>query len=103
MQSLGLLALNAAEASLFKSGRIPCSPSSDGFSRSDSSFQFELSAISLHWLSSLSLFVAFRELKKVNNELGLVFFLLLFLMLDFPGVLFLGIGECLSSVVVKVF
>ena len=102
MQSLGFLALNAAEASLFKSGRIPCSPFSDGFLRSDSSFQFEFSAISLHWLRSLSLFVVVKELKKVNNELGFVFFLL-FLALGLFGILFLGIGERLSGVVVKIF
>ena len=91
-QSLGFLALNAAEASLLKSRRIPCSPFSEGFLRSDSSFQFEFSAISLHWLRSLSLFEVVKELKKVNNELGFVFFLL-----------FLGIGERLSGVVVKIF
>ena len=43
-----------------------------------------------------------KELKKVNNELGFVFFLL-FLMLGLFGVLFLGIGERLSGVVVKIF
>ena len=102
MQSLGFLALNAAEASLFKSARIPCSPFSGGFLRSDSSFQFEFSAISLHWLRSLSLFVVVKELKKENNKLGFVFFLL-FLMLGLFGVLFLGIGERLSGVVVKIF
>ena len=102
MQSFGFLAFNAAEASLFKSGRIPCSPFSEGFLRSDSSSQFEFSAISLHWLRSLSLFVVVKDLKKVNNELGFVFFLL-FLALDLSWVLFLGIGEGLSGVVVNIF
>ena len=92
MQSLGFFALSAAEASLFRSGRIPFSPFSDGFSRSDFSFQFELSAISLHWLRSLSFFGSDKELKKVNNDFVFVFFIL-FLALDLLGVLCLGIGE----------
>ena len=43
-----------------------------------------------------------KELKKENNKLGFVFFLL-FLMLGLCGVLFLGIGERLSGLVVKIF
>ena len=102
MQSLGFLALNAAEASLFRSCRIPFSPSPNGFLKSDSHCQFESSAISLHWLRSLSFFVVVKELKKVNNELGFLFFIL-FLSLDLLGVLSLGIGERLSVVEVKIF